>query len=120
MKKLLIVVLAMSVSACSLLGKIPDRFNEVEYGYLAELKTSVSWSESCDIKELSEMKYLSSTLVEYSRRFNDNNKTIYANIDQQINALYNKDNPSPAYCKIKRKALGEVIDKTLDVYGRRL
>jgi len=102
----------------------PSEFDNVEFNSLATLyvmaNTPSSEEEWCNRRELFAMKRMSLRLQVYSEhRLNDNIGDIYRELNSLINELYDRQNPSNVYCKIKRTTVAESIDHILEVFGGR-
>jgi len=119
---------AWTIGAVLLLGSscsfIPDNFDSVEFGHLAELKVTAGWSDTCKKSEVDRIKYHSRVLVEFSKNtLNSNVASIYTEINGLAEELSDRveqaDTPSPAYCKIKRGNITKTVDMALDVFGGR-
>jgi len=103
---------------------MPSEFDNVEFNSLATLyvlaNTPASEEEWCNRRELFAMKRMSLRLQVYSEhRLNDNIGDIYRELNSLINELYDRENPTDVYCKIKRMTVAESIDRTLEVFGGR-
>jgi uncharacterized small protein (DUF1192 family) len=125
-KVILVSLIAFSLTGCATIGKyIPSKFDNVEFGNLAELhvvatKPSVA-NDWCAEKDLKKMAHLSDVLAVYSKhRLNENIAGVYAEINSLTNELKNREQPSAAYCKIKRQTIGKVTEDALNVFGDRL
>ena len=120
-KSFMIVLVAAVVASCSL---IPDDFDNVEFSRLAELNVLASepldgknWCGSADIGMLN---YNAKVLAVYSEHtLNENIASIYSEIADLTQELYSRENPSNAYCKIKRNNIANATQKALDVFGGR-
>ena len=123
MKYFLIGTLALLLSSCANVGKyLPSEFDNVEYGKLVELNTiaimpSKSW---CNPSSLNQMNYRARYLHTYARhRLNSNIADIYAGIHGLTNELVERNEPSEAYCKIKRTNIHNITTTTLETFGDR-
>lgn len=121
----LFVLLTFGLSGCSAIGKfIPSKFDNVEYGKLVELNvlsTIHNQKEDwCNAGILNQMYYRAEYLRTYStHRLNANITSIYEGIHGITKELKERENPSPAYCKIKRQSIHKITTETLDVFGSR-
>lgn len=121
-KNLSTVLAAASVTACASVGNlIPDRFDNVEYGTLVELHVLSSYSETCEIDELKQLQLHSRMLAKYSSgTLNQNTAAIYEEINDLVEELMARENPSPTYCRIKRQAITDITDAAIITFGARL
>jgi len=125
---LLAGALVIGLSSCSaidfLQNDLPDNFDNVEFGYLVELNVLASEpviEDYCRGAELRRMDFLSSVLVKYSANtLNRNTTNIYKDIKSLTTELKDKQEPSPAYCKIKRQSIAKATDSALETFGRRM
>ena len=122
-KHFLAITLTVSLFlvSCSNLGKyVPENFDGNEYMKLSELSVMSTISESCNSMELAAMGYHSAVLMKYSEgTLKENIADIYAGIHTEIVQLSERENPSPAYCKIKRNNITKLIDQAMDTFGDR-
>lgn len=126
MKKLILgLVLVTFLGGCSSLGKfIPSKFDNVEYGKLVELNViAISHGrtqEWCNASILNQMKYRAEWLHTYSKyRLNANITEIYKGLLDLTTELKDRENPSEAYCKIKRTSIHDTTTNVLSVFGSR-
>jgi len=125
MKAIVVLSLAIFLSGCSTLGKfIPSKFDNVEFGKLVELnvisKSPLVGIEWCRETDINRMSYLSAQLKVYSEnRLNANIANVYGEIDKLVVELKAKENPSNAYCRIKRESIHKVTEDALKVFGSR-
>ena len=118
MKNIVSLALCIFVlSGCSSIGKfIPSDFDNVEYGKLVELNviSNMSQGDWCKKSTIGQMDYRAHWLYTYSKyRLNENITTIYQKLNSLTNELVARENPSQAYCRLKRQN----IHKVTDVYG---
>jgi hypothetical protein len=119
------VLLILTLMGCSSFAKfMPSNFDNVEFGKLVELnvisKTPSIDTNWCDQKDINDMFYISSQLEVYSaNRLNENINNIYSKINTFALELKTRENPSNAYCKIKRNSIYEVTKETLSTFGNR-
>ena len=125
-KMLLTTCVVLGLVSCSTIDKwVPDDFDNVEYQILVELnviaKSPLVKEESwCHPSHLSRMSYLSHQLTVYAKhRLNPNINKIYGTINDTVFELKNREDPSNAYCKIKRNTIYKMTDDTLKVFGQR-
>jgi hypothetical protein len=117
---LIIFLAAVSLSSCSIIDKIPDKFDNQEYAYLVELNVTSSHSSTCEIEEIVYMDHLAAVLEKYSEHtLNKNTTEIYAEIRSLTRELVSRASPSEAYCKLKRNNISKVTNETLSVFGNR-
>lgn len=126
MKKVLVsFVLVAFLAGCSSLGKfIPSKFDNVEYGKLVELNvltTSHAGAEDwCNKAIVNQLNYRAEYLHTYSKyRLNANIASIYKGIHDLTKELREKENPSDAYCRIKRQSIQKITTEALSVFGSR-
>jgi hypothetical protein len=118
------VLLILTLMGCSSFAKfLPSNFDNVEFGKLVELNIlaiTPSTTDWCDKSDIAKMSYVSRQLEVYSfNRLNTNISNIYAGINSLVLELNDKQNPSSAYCKIKRTSIYETTKKTLATFGDR-
>lgn len=114
---LYVFALSLALSGC---GLIPSKFDNVEFGYLSELRAISTIEESCNSEHFKQMKFLSSVLVVYSENtLNENIANIYKELDSLTTELSNRENPSEVYCKIKRENIAVASDNALEIFGKR-
>ena len=123
MKKQFLGLLAtvLIVSGCANWGDyIPEEFDGNEYMKLAELSVLSSLSETCDGVELASMRFNSAVLMKYSEgTLKTNIAEIYAGIHGLTVELTERENPSDAYCRIKRGNISKLVDEAMDTFGDR-
>lgn len=119
----LIGALTLAIAGCSSIGKyLPSEFDNVEYGKLVELNTiaimpGTGW---CSKSQLNQMNYRAQYLHTYAtHRLNTNIAEIYAGIHGLTTELVERDEPSEAYCKIKRTNIHDITTTTLETFGDR-
>jgi hypothetical protein len=117
----LTIALTFFMVSCTNLNKyIPENFDGNEYMKLSELAVMSTLSESCNSMELSAMRYHSAVLMKYSEgTLKENIADIYEGIHTEIMQLVERTDPSPAYCKVKRKNITTLIDQAMDTFGDR-
>lgn len=123
MKYFLIGTLALLLSSCANIGKyLPSEFDNVEYGKLVELNVISIMPQSswCTKSTLSQMNYRAMYLHTYAEhRLNSNIVDIYAGIHGLTSELVERDEPSEAYCKIKRTNIHDITSTALETFGDR-
>lgn len=126
MKKIVVfALLVISLTGCSTLGKlIPSKFDNVEYGKLVELNVlttaHVNAEDWCNKSIINQLNYRAEYLHTYSTyRLNANIADIYKGIYDLTQELKEKENPSDAYCRIKRQSIQKITTETLEVFGSR-
>lgn len=118
-------MLVTVLAGCSSIGKfIPSKFDNVEYGKLVELNvltTSHGGVEDwCNKAIINQLNYRAEYLHTYSTyRLNANIANIYKGIHDLTKELRAKENPSDAYCKIKRQSIQKITTEALSVFGSR-
>lgn len=125
MKKSFLTLMLCSVfvlaGCASSLNRLPNKFDNVEYRDLVELNVLSKWSDTCKSSELKRMDYLGKILSTYSsNRLNADIAEIYSEISRLTSELRERENPSDAYCKLKRDNISETTDRALEVFGERL
>lgn len=112
---------AIMVSGCAnFKDYVPENFDGNEYMKLAELSVLSELSESCDGMEIASMRFNSAVLMRYSEgTLKENIAEIYAGIHDLTVELTERENPSAAYCKIKRGNISELVDEAMDTFGDR-
>ena len=117
----LTIALTFFMVSCTNLNKyIPENFDGNEYMKLSELAVMSTLSDSCNSMELSAMRYHSAVLMKYSEgTLKENIADIYEGIYTEIMQLVERTDPSPAYCKVKRKNITTLIDQAMDTFGDR-
>jgi len=113
----LTIILLVFLSGCSLL---PSKFDNVEFGYLSELRAVSTLEESCNQDHIDKMKFLGSVLEVYSKNtLNENITKIYAEINSLATELAERENPSNVYCRLKRENIAVASDNALEIFGKR-
>ena len=112
---------AIMVSGCAnFRDYVPEDFDGNEYMKLAELSVLSSLSETCDGVELASMRFNSAVLMKYSEgTLKQNIADIYAGIYDLTVELTERENPSAAYCRIKRGNITKLVDEAMDTFGER-
>lgn len=119
-RNLTILFAVAILSGCSIIGAMPDKFDNQEYAYLVELNVTSSHSSTCEIEEIAYMDHLAAVLEKYSEHtLNKNTTEIYAEIRSLTRELASRTSPSDTYCKIKRNNISKVTNETLSVFGNR-
>lgn len=114
------VFVILLMTGCGTIKYIPENFDGNEYMKLAELSVLSSLSESCDGIEVASMRFNSAVLMKYSEgTLKENIADIYAGIHAETVQLNERENPSPAYCRIKRNKIGALVDSAMDTFGDR-
>lgn len=109
------------VGCAGSLNRLPSKFDNVEYRDLVELNVLSKWSETCASPELERMDYLGRILATYgSNALNDDIGEIYTEVSSLASELRARENPSPAYCKLKRTNISEATDRAIEVFGGRM
>lgn len=123
-KNILVLASVLILGACSTIGKyLPSDFDNVEYGKLVELNVVSAMGEDglwCMKPVLSQMNYRSFYLHTYSKnRLNENITEIYKGLHGLTTELVERENPSDAYCRIKRTNIHNITSSALEVFGDR-
>lgn len=123
-KNILLLASVLILGACSTIGKyLPSDFDNVEYGKLVELNVVSAMGEDglwCMKPVLSQMNYRSFYLHTYSKnRLNENITEIYKGLHGLTTELVERENPSDAYCRIKRTNIHNITSSALEVFGDR-
>lgn len=116
MRLSIILLSTLALSGCgSLMNLFPDQFDNMEYAKVVELNVVASVSKNSITCQRPDNAYLTAKFLEvYSKgTMNETNQKIYAEVGSLVSELYQRNDPSPAYCKIKwgniEKATSEVI-----------
>ena len=127
MKNFLIAVGLLTVAGCAnLTDWIPEKYDSAEFNRLAELHVVASSLLSrsqpvwCHPAELSVITYHTQVLTVYAEHTLKNNITeIYVGIAVLTQELVQRQEPSEAYCRIKRQNIAELTERALEVFGNR-
>ena len=132
MKKLLVLLCPFILTACLAemitVGYVvkeqyyeyfSNAFDATEYSHLVKLNVAAS-RHSCNPRITNDMRYHSDFLVSWSRhRNNANIHKTYIEVASLANELYNRVNPSKAYCDLKTQTIDRITKRILKVYGTR-
>lgn len=125
-KMLLTTCMVLGLVSCTAITDLlPSDFDNVEYQMLVELNVIaksplVKDDAWCHPSHISRMSYLSHQLTVYAKhRLNPNINKIYNTINDTVFELKQKEDPSNAYCKIKRNTIYKMTDDTMKVFGQR-
>jgi len=119
-KEISILTLLFLFTSCSALKFLPEDFDGNEYMKLAELSVLSELSTTCDIMELSSMHFHSAVLMKYSEgTLKENIADIYTGIHDLTVELVERQNPSAAYCRLKRANITELVNEAMDTFGNR-
>lgn len=115
------VLLTLTVlSGCGIMNYIPEDYDGNEFMKLAELSVLSEISEGCDPAELKGMRYQSAVLLKYSTyTLKENIAEIYYGIHSLAVELDDRENPSAAYCRIKRQNIAKLTNEAMAVFGER-
>ena len=126
LKTLALVLATAMFAGCSNLGNwIPEKYDAVEFNRLAELHVIATGSARdqmvwCMPSELKYIRYNSQVLAVYAEHtLKDRIAEIYAEIADLAQELASRQEPSEAYCRIKRNNISELTYRALEVYGQR-
>jgi hypothetical protein len=98
---------------------LPTQFDPIEYERLVNVSILTEKRE-CDRETVSEILENTKFLKVYSKySTNTNIHNTYRELYNLAEELYNRDNPSSYYCKIKMDTINGITEKMLDVYGSR-
>jgi len=121
MKYSLALLTVLFLSGCSLLDKVPDKFDNVEYERLIQLSVDVDMASGCDVDNIQSMLYNSRVLKKYSQgTLGKETIFVYGEINDLVEEMNNREAPSVVYCELKRKNIRTLTDKAIQVYGRRI
>jgi len=121
MKYSLALLTVLFLSGCSLLDKVPDKFDNVEYERLIQLSVDVDMVSGCDVDNIQSMLYNSRVLKKYSQgTLGKETIFVYGEINGLVEEMNNREAPSVVYCELKRKNIRTLTDKAIQVYGRRI
>jgi hypothetical protein len=121
MKYSLALLTVLFLSGCSLLDKVPDKFDNVEYERLIQLSVDVDMVSGCDVDNIQSMLYNSRVLKKYSQgTLGKETIFVYEEINDLVEEMNNREAPSVVYCELKRKNIRTLTDKAIQVYGRRI
>ena len=116
MRLSIILLSTLALSGCgSLMNLFPDQFDNMEYAKLVELNVAASIHKNGITCQRPDETYRTAKFLEvYSKgTMNETNQNIYVEIGSLVTELYQRNDPSPAYCKVKwgniEKATSEVI-----------
>ncbi len=99
---------------------IPENYDGNEFMKLAELSAMAELSETCNKAELESIRYQSLVLTKYSQNtLKQNIADIYYGIYELAVELDKRENPSDAYCKIKRQSIVKLTNEALATFGGR-
>lgn len=117
MKYNIIITLTLLLSGC---GLIPSKFDNVEYMHLVYLNLASDNQDGCNHIENESMVFYSKFLYTYSEHTtNENIHKTYGEILSLAQELAKRENPSDAYCNIKKKTIKDLTSKAIEVYGGR-
>lgn len=108
---------SLTLAAC---GFMPSRYDNVEYMHLVYLNIAADGQHGCNHMESESMLFYSKVLRTYSQHTtNKNIREIYSQIQSLAQELVDRENPSAAYCNIKKGTIKDLTDQALAVYGGR-
>lgn len=121
MKNIVMSIGILLLSSCAVMDLIPDKFDAVEYGALVNLGVIAENSTDCDPMKMESAWVQSAFLEKYSEHtMNDNNHQIYVQIHDLVSELKKRQEPSPAYCRIKWGNISTIVEEALAVSGSRM
>ena len=121
MKNIMIFGMALFLVGCeSVANLVPDRFDNVEYAMLVDLNVDAMMSNgSCEFSETTYRKSL--FLKRYSQgTMNKTSQNLYREVHSLVEEFYQRENPSPIYCKMKWENILVVTDKAIELTGSRI
>ena len=119
MKKLLIVILASSLSGCALWDAyFMAGFDTNEYALVNRVRTFAELGQ-CDKEHIIALRITALELKNFSEYLPRNTKTIDMNnnLYTMVDELYKRENPSMAYCKAKLNTIGISAEEIQRVVG---
>jgi hypothetical protein len=122
MNKILVTIISVGLlTSCSnIVDYFPEKFDGNEYMKLAELSVLSCMGTDCNDNIVKSMRYNSAVLMKYSEgTLKENIADIYAGIHAETVQLTERENPSAAYCKIKRKNISSLVQQAMDTFGDR-
>ena len=121
MNKTIGVVLSLFIlTSCSVANLIPNKFDNAEYSALVRLGVVAENTKDCDVDYINVAWFESAFLDKYAEHtMNETNQRIYAKINELVEELKNREDPSPAYCRIKWGNISKVVEEALSVSGSR-
>ena len=119
-KVISILALLFLFTSCAAGKFLPENFDGNEYMRLSELSVISELSATCNFLEIASMSFHSAVLMTYSEgTLKLNIAEIYKGIYNLTVELVDRVNPSPAYCKLKRANISELVNEALDTFGNR-
>ena len=121
MKGIIIGFMVITIGACSNLGNlIPNKFDNVEYGSLVRLGVIAENTKECNETLVITAWGESAFLEKYAKyTMNETNQKIYVKINDLVEELKDREDPTPAYCRIKWGNISKVVEEALSVSGSR-
>jgi len=123
MKLPIVLATTLLLSGCgTLMNLFPDRFDNVEYARLVDLNVYAKISKNGVTCQRPDEAYRSAKFLEvYSQgTMNETNQTIYSEISSLVTELYQRNDPSPAYCKLKWKNVETATNDAISLSGARI
>lgn len=122
MNKTIGVVLSLFIlTSCSVSNLIPNKFDNAEYSALVRLGVVAENTKDCDVDYINVAWFESAFLDKYAEHtMNETNQRIYAKINELVEELKNREDPSPAYCRIKWGNISSIVEEALEVSGSRM
>lgn len=122
MNKTIGVVLSLFIlTSCSVSNLIPNKFDNAEYSALVRLAVVAENTKACDVDYIDVAWFESAFLDKYAEyTMNETNQRIYSKINDLVVELRNREDPSPAYCRIKWSNISSIVEEALDVSGSRM
>ena len=122
MNKTIGVVLSLFIlTSCSVSNLIPNKFDNAEYSALVRLGVVAENTKDCNVDYINVAWFESAFLDKYAEHtMNETNQRIYAKINELVEELKNREDPSPAYCRIKWSNISSIVEEALEVSGSRM
>jgi hypothetical protein len=122
MNKTIGVVLSLFIlTSCSVSNLIPNKFDNAEYSSLVRLGVIAENTKACDVDYINVAWFESAFLDKYAEHtMNETNQRIYTKINELVEELRNREDPSPAYCRIKWGNISSIVEEALQVSGSRM
>jgi len=123
MKHILVVALALSLSACGII--LPAQYNETEYRTLSEIATTVSLG-TCDRTTSEKLVAQTTFLGHYTKHSGGITKNHHTHeavvlIQEMVSDLHKRvesgQTISPTFCSMKLQIIGESIDSLKEASG---
>lgn len=118
MKLFSVVLIALALASC---GLMPDKFDAAEYSALVRVAVIAENAKDCDSFDINTAWINSAFLEKYAENtMNENTHKIYAELNDLVTELKNRENPSVGYCVVKWRNISYVSEKALSMSGSRM